>query len=134
MKQSLKIGELAERAGCLVETIRYYERIGLLARPDRQHNNYRAYTEEHAETLLFIRHCRALDMKLDEIRSLLGYRTHPDDTCGGVNALLDKHISDVERRIRELSALESELIQLRSRCNSVQQTKDCGILQALAVP
>jgi Cd(II)/Pb(II)-responsive transcriptional regulator len=132
MKQGLKIGELAERSGCLVETIRYYERVGLLARPQRAQNNYRAYTEAHAETLQFIRHCRALDMPLDEIRVLLGFREHPNDACSGVNELLDTHISHVGDRIRALSALEAQLIQLRSCCAAAQRVKDCGILHALA--
>lgn len=100
----MKIGELAERSGCLVETIRYYERIGLLAPPERSSNNYRAYNEQHAERLLFIRHCRALDMTLDEIRTLLNFRDRSEQNCIGVNELLDKHIGHVVERIRFLSA------------------------------
>lgn len=132
MNHALKIGELAERSGCLVETIRYYERVGLLAPPARAENNYRTYTQEHAETLLFIRHCRALDITIDEIRALLEARDRPDDACSAVNQLLDKHISTVGDRIRALSALEAELLVLRRRCVAEQPTKDCGILQALA--
>jgi Cd(II)/Pb(II)-responsive transcriptional regulator len=132
MKHPLKIGELAERSGCLVETIRFYERVGLLARPERAENNYRSYTEEHAETLQFIRHCRALDMTLDEIRVLLDFRGQPNDACSGVNDLLDKHISHVGERIRALCALETQLLQLRRCCAVERPAKDCGILQALA--
>ena len=132
MNHALKIGELAERSGCLVETIRYYEKVGLLARPARAENNYRTYSEEHAETLLFIRHCRALDITIDEIRVLLEFRAHPDEACRGVNQLLDKHISTVGERIRDLAALETQLLALRGRCVAEQPTKDCGILQALA--
>lgn len=128
----MKIGELAERSGCLVETVRYYERVGLLASPNRAENNYRTYSEEHAETLQFIRHCRALDMTLEEIRVLLDFRGHPNDACSGVNELLDKHIIHVGERIRLLSTLEAQLIQLRSCCAVEQPAKDCGILQALA--
>ena len=127
----MKIGELADRSGCLVETIRYYERIGLLMPPDRSSNNYRAYDEQHAERLLFIRHCRALDMTLDEIRVLLDFRDEPEQNCVGVNELLDKHIADVAERIAALSALEDQLRYLRSRCIANANASSCAILQVL---
>lgn len=127
----MKIGELAERSGCLVETIRYYERIGLLPPPERSSNNYRTYTGEHSERLSFIRHCRALDMTLDEVRVLLELREHPEQDCIGVNELLDKHIAHVTERIAALSALERQLKDLRSRCVAVDATRCCAILQVL---
>jgi Cd(II)/Pb(II)-responsive transcriptional regulator len=127
----MKIGELAERSGCLVETIRYYERIGLLAPPERSSNNYRTYNERHGERLLFIRHCRALDMTLDEIRVLLDLRDHPEQDCAGVNELLDKHIGHVVNRIAALSALEAQLRDLRGRCLATDSTSACEILHAL---
>ena len=127
----MKIGELADRSGCLVETIRYYERIGLLAPPERSANNYRAYNELHAERLLFIRHCRALDMTLDEIRVLLELRDHPERDCIGVNELLDRHIAHVVERIASLRALEVQLRELRSCCRASDTTGSCGILHAL---
>jgi len=127
----MKIGELAERSDCLVETIRYYERIGMLAPPERSPNNYRAYNEQHAERLLFIRHCRALDMTLDEIRMLLDFRDRPEQNCVGVDELLDKHIGHVVERIKSLSALETQLRDLRSCCSAADSTSECGILHAL---
>jgi Cd(II)/Pb(II)-responsive transcriptional regulator len=127
----MKIGKLAERSGCLVETIRYYERIGLLMPPERAANNYRTYTERHAERLSFIRHCRALDMTLDEIRVLLDLRDHPQQECAGVNDLLDKHIGHVVERIRALTALETQLRKLRGRCVATDTTSACAILRAL---
>ena len=127
----MKIGELAERSGCLVETIRYYERVGLLALPERSANNYRVYNEQHAERLLFIRHCRALDMTLDEIRTLLDFREAPEKNCENVNALLDKRIGHVADRIANLSVLEAQLRDLRSRCVATDSTNPCEILQAL---
>lgn len=127
----MKIGELAERSACLVETIRYYERIGILMPPERSSNNYRAYNSEHAERLLFIRHCRALDMTLDEIRVLLDLRDHPEQNCVGVNELLDKHIAEVSERIAALSTLKVQLKELRGRCVTVDSTSACAILNAL---
>jgi len=127
----MKIGELADRSGCLVETIRYYERIGLLKAPERAANNYRRYDERHSERLSFIRHCRALDMAIDEIRVLLNLRDHPEQECAGVNELLDRHISLVVERIHALSALEAQLRTLRGRCISNDTTESCAILRAL---
>jgi Cd(II)/Pb(II)-responsive transcriptional regulator len=129
---SLKIGDLAKRTGCQVETIRFYEQEGLLPTPVRSHSNYRLYGEAHVERLQFIRHCRSLDMTLDEIRSLLRFRDAPEDNCGEVNLLLDEHIGHVARRIAELQSLQTQLQTLRSQCHSLQASKNCGILQSLA--
>ena len=102
---ALKIGELAARTDCPVETIRYYEREALLPAPTRSQGNYRLYGDTHVERLQFIRHCRSLDMTLDEVRSLLQFRDAPEENCGEVNALLDKHIGHVAQRIAELKKL-----------------------------
>ena len=131
---SLKIGELATRTDCLVETIRYYEREGLLPEPARTEGNYRLYTNTHIERLQFIRHCRSLDMTLEEIRNLLKFRDAPEENCGEVNALLDKHIEHVSNRIKELRVLQKDLRRLRNLCERAQASKDCKILQSLAGP
>ena len=109
MSNNLKIGELAKQTGCLVETIRYYEREGLLLEPARSEGNYRLYTDIHVERLQFIRHCRSLDMTLEEIRNLLRFRDAPNENCSDVNALLDEHIEHVSNRIRELRFLQKKL-------------------------
>jgi Cd(II)/Pb(II)-responsive transcriptional regulator len=128
----LKIGELAKHTGSQVETIRYYEREGLLPAPARSEGNYRLYGSSHVERLQFIRHCRSLDMTLDEIRDLLSFRDAPEASCSAVNDLLDKHIDHVATRIRELQSLQNQLKGLRSLCHSTQAVKDCEILQTLA--
>ena len=120
MSNSLKIGELAKQTGCLVETIRYYEREGLLLEPARSEGNYRLYTDVHVERLQFIRHCRSLDMTLEEIRNLLRFRDAPDENCSEVNALLDEHIEHVSNRIKELKLLQKDLRRLRSLCERAQ--------------
>lgn len=130
----MRIGELAGRSGCPVETIRYYEREGLLPAPARSAANYRLYGEAHAERLAFIRHCRALDMTLDEIRALLGYHDHPERPCHEVNALIDAHLEHVARRVAQLQALERALTALRARCNGAPGAGHCGILSELARP
>jgi Cd(II)/Pb(II)-responsive transcriptional regulator len=132
MEQGLRIGQLAKRAGCLVETIRFYERGGLMPPPARSAGNFRLYGAAHVERLLFIRHCRSLDMTLDEIGTLLRFRDQPEADCGEVNALLDEHIGHVAARIRELRMLEKQLKELRLHCGQSHPTKDCGILNELS--
>lgn len=127
----MKIGELAQAAGTRAETIRYYEQQGLLPAPARTEGNYRVYGRTHAERLAFIRHCRCLDMTLDEIRTLLHYRDAPAEDCGEVDALLDRHIVHVVSRIRGLRALEKELRSLRRQCGASRPAGDCGILDGL---
>lgn len=128
----IKIGELAKRTESTVETIRYYEKEGLLPEPFRSEGNYRLYNEEHIERLQFIRHCRTLDMALGEVRTLLRYRDTPDEHCDDVNVLLDEHIHAVEVRMEELTQLKRHLVTLRQKCASTAPAASCGILQALS--
>jgi Cd(II)/Pb(II)-responsive transcriptional regulator len=127
----MKIGELASKAHTQIETIRYYEREGLLPEPARSESNYRVYGDAHAERLSFIRHCRGLDMTLEEIRVLLKFKDTPTENCGEVNELLDEHIGHVAERIRELRLLEKQLKGLRLACQGSQQAEHCGILNEL---
>ncbi|KAF1052101.1 MAG: HTH-type transcriptional regulator ZntR [Stenotrophomonas maltophilia] len=130
----MKIGELARLTGCPVETIRYYEREGLLPAPARTEGNYRQYDAGHVERLSFIRHCRSLDMAQEEIRILLGLRDHPQADCGTANRLIDEHLHHVEVRIAELQSLQRQLQELRARCNGSGASGDCGILRELEQP
>jgi Cd(II)/Pb(II)-responsive transcriptional regulator len=126
----MKIGELAKLTDCQVETVRYYEREGLLPPPARSDGNYRVYTQAHVERLTFIRNCRSLDMTLEEIRSLLSLRDSPQDQCENVNALIDEHIQHVNARVASLQALQTQLLELRQRCTD-GTLEHCGILQQL---
>lgn len=128
----MRIGELSSAASTPVETIRYYEREGLLPAPARTGGNFRAYDAPHLERLQFVRFCRGLDMSLDEIRALLAVRDDPAAGCGDVNALLDAHIGHVATRIRELQHLEAQLRDLRARCPDAPGSERCGILAGLA--
>ncbi|MDP3653316.1 MAG: Cd(II)/Pb(II)-responsive transcriptional regulator [Rhodoferax sp.] len=127
----MKIGELAKAASTQTETIRYYEREGLLPEASRSEANYRVYDSTHINRLAFIRHCRSLDMSLGEIRALLHFKDAPTENCTEVNGLLDEHIGHVATRIRELKALEKELKALREECTSGQDAASCGILSGL---
>jgi Cd(II)/Pb(II)-responsive transcriptional regulator len=127
----MRIGELAQASGSPIETIRFYERSGLLPATARTEGNYRIYTPAHAERLAFIRQCRNLDMTLDEVRLLLRFKDEPQASCGEVNALLDAHIGHVAERIRELRALQDALGVLRASCASPHAAADCGILNGI---
>lgn len=129
----MRIGELARRSGCLPETVRYYEREGLLPRPERSDGNYRMYGEGALARLLFIRNCRALEMSLGEIRALLEVKDGHGSDCREVAALLDAHIGHVTERIGRLTALREQLAGLRERCGGVTPVDCCGILRGLAV-
>lgn len=128
----MKIGELATGSSTPIETIRYYEREGLLPAPARTQGNLRAYEAEHLERLLFIRYCRGLDMSLDEVRVLLKFKDAPHEDCGDVNVMLDQHIGHVTRRIKELRTLEKQLKELRQRCGEARSADQCGILAGLS--
>ncbi len=127
----MRIGDLATVTGVPVETIRFYEREGLVPKARRADNNYRVYGAAHAERLGFIRHCRNLDMTLDEVRALLRLREQPARDCAEVDTMLDEHIGHVKQRIRELRALERDLKVLRERCAGTHAIDDCGILSGL---
>ncbi|TDS84467.1 Cd(II)/Pb(II)-responsive transcriptional regulator [Comamonas sp. JUb58] len=129
----MKIGELATASATPVETIRYYEREGLLPQPTRTASNYRVYEEQHLERLQFIRNCRGLQMSLDEVRELLRYKDEPAQDCAEtVDKLIEAHIGHVALRIQELRGLEAQLIALRDRCRGSQDVEHCGILAGLA--
>ena len=128
----MKIGELAQVAQTTVETVRYYEKEGLLPETTRTAGNFRVYGPAHLERLRFIRNCRALDMSHGEIHTLLGLADQPAEGCGAINAVFDQHMAHVDERIRELAQLKSLLSTLRQRCQIEKKIDCCGILQGLA--
>jgi Cd(II)/Pb(II)-responsive transcriptional regulator len=134
MPKTYRIGDLARQLSVSVETLRYYEREGLLPAAARSGGNYRLYSEAERERLEFLLHCRALDMSHEEIRRLLALRDHPESGCAEVNAVLDAHLGHVGERIRSLQRLQAQLKALRGRCAVPRQAGDCGILQGLATP
>ncbi len=130
----MRIGELARSAQTPVDTIRFYERVGLLPNPARTASNYRSYSSVHAERLAFVRRCRDLDMSLHEIRMLLQLCDEPQRGCNAVNDVLEKHIVQVESRISELQCLARELRQLRTLCRAPAKAKYCEVLKVLRTP
>jgi len=128
----MRIGELANAAKCSVETVRFYEKEGLLPKTERGTNNYRVYGSRHARQLRFIRNCRALDISHEEVRTLLRLMEESDRSCGSVDAILDNHIEQVNARISELEQLKGQLVALRKRCRWQSKVRECRILHSLS--
>lgn len=125
----LPIGALSKRTGCNIETIRYYEKIGLLPASARTEGRHRIYGQDHLKRLTFIRRARDLGFTLDEVRAFLrlvdgGY------TCGEVQAITLEHLAEVRRKIADLRRLERTLAEIASRCDG-GAVPDCPIVDAL---
>jgi Cd(II)/Pb(II)-responsive transcriptional regulator len=127
----MRIGELAQQAGTDVQTVRFYEREGLLDAPARTSAGYRMYDGKHLERLNFIRHCRSLDMPLAEVRTLLELSAQTSVSCEEVNRLVESHLSRVKAKRAALEALEAQLEKLSAQCVSGHRVADCGILGEL---
>jgi Cd(II)/Pb(II)-responsive transcriptional regulator len=127
----MRIGELAHQASVDVQTVRYYEREGLLAAPSRTASGYRAYGPEHLERLNFVRHCRSLDMPLAEVKRLLELSGEKGISCDEVNALVRAHLARVQAKRKSLEELERKLAALNAQCESGHRVADCGILEEL---
>lgn len=127
---ALSIGDLARRTGVPVETIRYYERMGLLPKPPRTEGNYRAYDAAHERRLAFVKRSRDLGFGLDRIRALLDLADAADRPCGEVDALARDQLAEVERKIADLQAMREDLREMLDHCHS-DTVADCGILERL---
>jgi DNA-binding transcriptional MerR regulator len=127
----MRIGDLAARAGVDAQTVRYYEREGLLDAPQRTASGYRDYGERHLERLNFIRHCRSLDMPLGDVRRLLELSQDRGVSCESVNTLVRGHLERVRAKRAALEALESQLRALSAQCESGHRVADCGILEEM---
>ncbi len=130
MQESFGIGRLAEAAEAKVQTIRYYEQIGLLPRPDRTSGNQRRYRPADLSRLQFIRHARGLGFSLEAIRDLLSLADQPDRPCDAVDAIARAQLAQVGQRIRRLQALEAELQRMIRQCAG-GTISDCRIIGAL---
>ncbi|MDT0595549.1 Cd(II)/Pb(II)-responsive transcriptional regulator [Glaciecola petra] len=127
----MKIGQLADKTGLSIQTIRFYERKALLSAPERTQSNYRSYSDDALKQLLFIKQCRALDMTIEEISLVLETRANPESSCESVNATIDKHIDDIRQRITELDALQKTLVSMRAACDDDKKIRECGVLHEL---
>ncbi|CAM4349159.1 MerR family transcriptional regulator [Novosphingobium lubricantis] len=129
--EKLTIGKLAEATGTKVETIRWYEKVGLIGPPARTGGNYRAYARDDLARLSFIRRARDLGFSLDQVRALLDLAGQRERDCGTVDVIAGKHLAEVDRKLADLSALRRELAALISTCEG-GTVAECRILEALA--
>ena len=127
----MTIGQLAKMTGTAVETVRYYEKIGLLPKVARTSGNYRSYGAGEADRLGFIRRSRDLGFSVGQVRALLSLADDRERECGEVDRLAKEHLAEVDRKIAGLKALRSELSSVVEQCQS-GTVGECRILKALA--
>ncbi|SHF60232.1 MULTISPECIES: MerR family transcriptional regulator [Halomonadaceae] len=128
---ALGIGELARRAGCKPETVRYYERIGLLRDAPRTEGGQRRYGEAAVRRLTFIRHARDFGFSVEAVRELLEMADHPQMPCHEVDAIAKHHLEEVESRLQRLSALREELRRMVGQCAG-GRVESCRIIEVLS--
>lgn len=126
----LTIGTLSDRAGCNIETIRYYERIGLMPRTARSDGGHRLYGEDHVKRLGFIRRSRELGFTLDQIRTLLGLVDGQRYTCAQVKRVTVEHLEEIRRKVADLRTMERVLKDMAAQCDGGAVPK-CAVIEAL---
>ena len=127
---NLRIGQLAARTGILVETVRYYERVGLIPGARRSKSGYRLYRPEHLHRLVFVRRCRDFGFSIKEIKSLIALADHREQPCEDVTSIAKQHLADVRAKRADLNRLELALDALVTSCKG-GRVADCRILEAL---
>ncbi len=127
----LTIGHLAKDAQVNVETIRYYERLGLLPRPPRTQSGYRIFPDDAVRRLQFIQRAQDLGFSLKEIRNLLGLRLRPGTRCADVRERAEAKIAEIDVKIRSLQAMRKALVRLVGACSGGGPVSDCPILESL---
>lgn len=131
MNDTLTIGQVAQRAGMGVETIRFYERQGLIEEPPRRPSGYRQYAPEVVARLRFIRRAKELGFTLEEVRELLELRVDEERTCDEVRARAEAKLEDISGKIAELVRMRSALREIARACRGSGPTSECPILDAL---
>ena len=124
------IGKLSHQTGCHIETIRYYERIGMLPKPSRSEGGHRLYGQQHIKRLVFIRRSRELGFSLEHIRRLLRLIDGNQYTCQEVKTLVDQHLADINQKIADLRKLQKTLREISSQCTG-ESVPDCPIIDVL---
>jgi Cu(I)-responsive transcriptional regulator len=127
---ALTIGDLGKATGTKAETIRYYERIGLLPKPPRTSGNYRDYGQSELGRLSFIRRARDLGFSLDQVRALLKLSDDRNRDCAGIDRIAEAHLQEVDRKLADLAALRRELKAVIDSCDG-GTVAECRIIEAL---
>jgi MerR family mercuric resistance operon transcriptional regulator len=129
--EPLTIGALAKRTGCNIETIRYYEKIGVLPKAIRRDSGYRAYTDQDVKRLTFVRRSRDLGFSIEEVKALLRLADEKEPSCESARDLAIHHLGDVRRKIRDLRSIERVLADTAARCER-GEVPGCPLLELLA--
>jgi MerR family mercuric resistance operon transcriptional regulator len=129
-EEAMRRGELAQRSGCNIETVRFYEKQGLLPTPPRTAGGHRDYAPEHLKRLIFIRRSRELGFTLDRVRNLLALVDGSDWTCAEVQAMTLDHLADIRRKIADLETLAQTLEDMAAQCDG-GAVPACPIVDAL---
>lgn len=133
--EKFSIGQLAKRSGCKVETVHYYEKIGLMPEPPRTDGGHRVFFLPHVKRLNFIRRSRELGFKIEQIKELLKFIDEPDHHCGEVKEVAIQHAKVVQSKINDLQRLNSALNSMVTPCKgSNNSIDDCPIIDALFNP
>lgn len=131
MSEHYSIGQMASIGNCKVQTIRYYEQIGLLPEPERTPGNQRIYNQAHMDRLGFIRHSRELGFSLDRIKEILALSDDPAHSCETVDQIARRHLMEVESKIKRLQSMRKELRRMINQCNG-NKVADCRIIEVLS--
>ena len=129
----LTIGKVSTQTGCNIETIRFYEREGILPKPQRTSGGHRIYNRTQIERIVFIRRCRELGFSMDEIRQLLSVVDQNNISCERVKEIAQHHLEDIALRIEDLRKMEYTLSELARQCSGMD-VPDCPIIDALQKP
>jgi Hg(II)-responsive transcriptional regulator len=130
-RETLRTGEVAAQAGVNVQTLRYYERRGLLKEPERRASGYREYPPDSVQLIRFIKRAQELGFTLAEIEDLLRLRSDKDSACSEVRAAAEAKIEDIEQKVRHLRAMKRALGTLVASCVREGSPRHCPILEAL---
>lgn len=123
--------QVSEQLGIDIETLRYYEKIGLISNPQRLSNGYRQYNSNHIIEIKFIQHCRSLGISIEEIKVLKNLTTKPKEDCSQVNQIIEKNLSLIEQKIKDLKKLRAQLKTLLESCLQTSTLDNCKIVKSL---
>lgn len=129
--ERLTIGKLAKKADVNIETIRYYERKGLIPEPPRRESGYREYSDEATKRILFIKHAKDLGFSLKEVDELLSLKIDPETTCIDVKSKAEEKIADIDDKIKILKGMKKALVIVTETCSGAGPASECPILEAL---
>ena len=129
--KSFTIGQVAERSGVGIETVRFYEREGLIPKPNRSSSGYLLFDDETIARLQFIRRAKELGFTLNEIKELLSLRLNATTSCADIKSRAEAKITNIDEKIRTLRRMKTALKKLTSQCNSQGSVNECSILDAL---